>query len=116
MEMSRYIVDISSTFQVSGLPDTISSNESRIKEISENISLYRLYIGYISVIYRYIGYKTARGANGPVGVDFCNFTDILVDIGDISAKKSARSDGQNCWTRGRLLFHLKNSKSPMATC
>ena len=35
--MSRYIDDISSIFQVSGLPNTISGNESRMKEKLENI-------------------------------------------------------------------------------
>ena len=47
---------------------------------------------------------------------FTILVDILVDIDDILIKKSPRFDGHNCWTRVRLRFCLKNSKSPMATC
>ena len=42
--------DISSTFQVSGFPNTISTNENQTKEKSENI-------GDISVNNRYIGHS-----------------------------------------------------------
>ena len=67
-----------------GLPDTISGNESRMKEKSENI-------GDMSVIYRYIGhnigYKTARGANTLYDSDFSILTDISADIGDIYQPK-----------------------------
>ena len=62
-----------------------------------------------------MGYKTASETNGLSSVDFCNFTDISTDISDISVKKSAKSNGQNCWTCGRLRFCINNSKSPTTT-
>ena len=69
---------------MSGLPDTISGNESRMKEKSENI-------GDMSVIYRYIehniGYKIVRGANTLYDSDFSLLTDISADVGDIYQPK-----------------------------
>ena len=88
LEISLYIVDISSIFQVSSLPDTISVNESRIKEKSENIDQNHRYISDISLIYRYIGdnidNKTTCGTNTLVDGNFCILIDISVVISDIS--------------------------------
>ena len=45
-KQGRKCRDISSIFRVSGLPDTISANESQMKEKSKNICQYRRYIGH----------------------------------------------------------------------
>ena len=42
--------DISSIYRVSGLPDTISANNSQLKEKSKNISQYTIYRRYISYL------------------------------------------------------------------
>ena len=52
----QYIVDISGV----GLPDTISSNNSRSREKSENIGKYHRYIGNISVMGRHIKPKIGQ--------------------------------------------------------
>ena len=58
-KMSQYIVDISGV----GLPDTISANDGRSREKSENIGQYRRYITDISVMARYIGIKIGKSYN-----------------------------------------------------
>ena len=70
--------DISSTFQVSGLPDTIPANESRMKEILAKIV-------DLSAIYSlFTDDKTMRRTNTLFGRNFCILVDISVVIGDIS--------------------------------
>ena len=79
--MWQYIDDILSIFRVSGLPDTISANESRMKKKSENISHYRQYIVDILAIYRYIGHNIGYKCSA------WNKTQNFTILADISAKK-----------------------------
>ena len=89
MEMSRYIVNISSV-------GPSRYDISKRKLIERKIEKYRP----ISPIYRYIehniGYKTTHGTNMLAGAYFYNFINISTNIDNISAKKSSISYGHKC--------------------
>ena len=80
--MSRYIINI---FGV-GLLDTISTKESRMKEISKNIAQYQQYIVDILIIYRYIGHNIGyKCSTWNKTQNFTILANISADIDNLSS-------------------------------